>query len=307
MSAMVGTAGTGMTRGDGSNLLPMHLLGSTNEQKMAQVPQQLPLKLATGGYGGSTGGIDETIPGGMGGGRIHHHSGGNCGSTENTPPSTVAGVAGVGRLLHQFFPSLRSPSETVTLPSYYSSVRPAPFQLTNPQMVSAMVGGNKVDATPPSMIDRRPPPHSNSNITVRPTQSFNSPPSALPRCTTEQSASKYSTDIQSNKHRQPTSSSYGNILPMKLAEKPRPRSATVAAASSMNQLTESGTQSADQSPVTSKRGSSPYGCVVEDNGSSTEQLDNAVTTHRDNGVVTGGMTSHSRRNSAAKEQKVVYF
>lgn len=236
-------------------LLPVHLLSATNEQKVGQVPQQLPLKLASPGSGDQTAESNQASAA----------SKGNRSSLKIAPPTPQQ------RLLAM--PSqVRTPPGPVRSPP--SSDAPPPPHAATVQRTSSVTVAR---STPPHLIPNNP-----QNVFSHPAMSMSIVRTDLP---TSPSRSGGHVNPASFIHSPPMSladqfrprlvstQSAGNILPMKLAERQRPKSASA---------------SAQQSPVTQKRSSTvlrtPPGC---------EELVHS--------------TSSSNNKNNKKEKQIIYF
>lgn len=241
--------------------LPVQLLSTTNEQKGGQVPQQLPLKLA------SPGSVDPGTDGG--------------GSGAGGPACTAATAASSrsNRVSQKTAPPSQQP-RLLIMPSSSSQVVHSPTGVRPPPTVAEMMG-----AATAALSQRT------SSVTVGRVLTLNSPqnvhyhPAMMVAgvVRTAGHTAAQSSFIQSPPHaphpallvgvgehfkppRLVSTQSTGNILPMKLAERPRPKSA-----------------SAQQSPVAQKRPAvttrtTPPGCEELHQPQQQQQLAHSTTT-----------------------------
>lgn len=228
-------------------LLPVHLLSAANEQKVGQVPQQLPLKLA------SPGSSDQTTDSNQG----TAASKGNRSSLKITPPTPQQRLLAMPSQVHTPPGPVRSPPSS-----------DAPPHVATVQRTSSVTVAR---STPPHLIPNNP-----QNVFSHPAMSMSIVRTDLP---TSPSRSGGHVSPASFIHSPPMSladqfrprlvstQSAGNILPMKLAERQRPKSASA---------------SAQQSPVTQKRSSTvlrtPPGCeeLVHSTSSSNNKKEKQI-------------------------------
>lgn len=237
MSAMSSgnLATSGVARRDKATLLPVQLLSATNEQRAGQVPQQLPLKLASPGSGDhSSAEINQSTAA---------SSRGNRSSLKIAPVTQQQRLLAMPSQVHTPPGPVRSP------PSADAPPHVATVQRTSSVTVARSVPPHLIPNSPQNVFSQNVFSHPAMSMSLvrtdlspsrsaghaNPTSFIHSPPMSLadqfrPRLVSTQSA--------------------GNILPMKLAERQRPKSASA---------------SAQQSPVSQKRSSTvsrtpPGGC-----------------------------------------------
>jgi len=235
----------------------------------------------------SAGVVDRSSPEARGDRHVHR-----LGEISNDPGSEASNLS------HQYAVGFSLPSEHLDY-----NIRSSSSAVPTCSPSGGVVASSRPDVSPLSIFDRRLA--TATSTTLKQTDSFSptSPSSTGISCKEYLRNKFFGTDDnnQTNKPRLLSTMSSGNILQMKFAERPRPRSATAATVTYVPGL---GTHSAHQSPVTVKRSTGQSG-LTSPSVAGAGQLARALITYQDGSEAS---TGYYRSNSSPvhQEKKVVY-